>query len=1085
VQARILPSFKHLAGALAENGGLLRSFFTNSASVIGANLDKFAAIAQTPLFKKEFGALIRESTGALDGFLSVGLKLGQAFGGIATAIEPAQHALGQLVEHLATMFAVWAQGAGQSQLQSFFGAMVRSLTVVGSLLAHVGQALGHVFIDAYPASVRLVQGVDRLFQSFDRFVTGHGAGISGVFNGIADSLGAIEHWVEANQTSIGTILSSAFTIARTAATGFEDALKLIAPALSSLLTILAPLASALASVSTALGGLGSLAALGTAVVAVTALRGALVGLRAAMVGIAGAGALAGAGEALAGLLSPTTAIIAALVGAGALWAAFSGGVRNAGAAAQDAANKLNDLRDAVRGLRDAQAGALGATQAHKDAVWAYNDSVRATREAVANLANVEKDEHATAQQLRDAHERVTAAYRARADAATQVKITSSELANADDRAADANHKVAAGARAAASAFAAADAEARHSAQAVETAANAARAGHQAWKIHADAAAQDAQAARVAKAALDAYVASNAAATGPMSAVNQALADLATKLGRIPPKKLTEVAVNIIQHGGTLGDVIAQINAIRSKTVDITANIHNHASTDAAHKARGGFIRGPANAGDTIPIYVTPGEVVLNRSQQAVVGHGRIAAALGGAASHFTAGMGYAKGKKPPPTPKTHHAASISPSRLKSPRYPASVDPDSKLGKALSGVKDALMDVETASQTGSDDDKRYSNLARQYDIEAPNLTQTIPDPGNPGGTIDVRDEQGISARTRQLSDLIGLKNTIISDMDAQRDLMNRAIARLKAALEQLAEAIVTAHENLKEERKKAAELDRNAKTNRSDATSNEDKGRAISDQIATEKQKKKPDQKRIDTLEDQRRGFYNTAHAQRERAQQDEAASQQHSQNAGRLEGRLRELQDTQSDYTQKVGDLSATITHQMPFDRQGLVLDVEELQKQQRDVAATQSQAPSTPGGTGGPSGGPDTVPTPSGGDTSGGVVTGADNSPGLLAQISALKLALAVQGAQLPILGSFRSGALHVPQDGVAMLHAGEKIIRPGVRDSAGSGGDSKLAVELHLKDQLGDFVDARVLKVAGPLIVQMGNQADQRRREGRFSAR
>jgi hypothetical protein len=70
-------------------------------------------------------------------------------------------------------------------------------------------------------------------------------------------------------------------------------------------------------------------------------------------------------------------------------------------------------------------------------------------------------------------------------------------------------------------------------------------------------------------------------------------------------------------------------------------------------------------------------------------------------------------------------------------------------------------------------------------------------------------------------------------------------------------------------------------------------------------------------------------------------------------------------------------------------------------------------------------------------------------------------------------------------MLHAGEKVIRPGVRDSAGSGGDSKLAVELHLKDQLGDFVDARVLKVAGPLIVQMGNQAEQRRREGRFSAR
>jgi hypothetical protein len=57
-----------------------------------------------------------------------------------------------------------------------------------------------------------------------------------------------------------------------------------------------------------------------------------------------------------------------------------------------------------------------------------------------------------------------------------------------------------------------------------------------------------------------------------------------------------------------------------------------------------------------------------------------------------------------------------------------------------------------------------------------------------------------------------------------------------------------------------------------------------------------------------------------------------------------------------------------------------------------------------------------------------------LKAMIGQLRLALGVQNAQLPILGSFQKGTLTVPQQGLYELHGGETVV-PAGRHRGGDG--------------------------------------------------
>jgi len=50
-----------------------------------------------------------------------------------------------------------------------------------------------------------------------------------------------------------------------------------------------------------------------------------------------------------------------------------------------------------------------------------------------------------------------------------------------------------------------------------------------------------------------------------------------------------------------------------------------------------------------------------------------------------------------------------------------------------------------------------------------------------------------------------------------------------------------------------------------------------------------------------------------------------------------------------------------------------------------------------------------------------------LQAEIGQLRLALGVQNVQLPILGAFQKGTIHLPADGLYYGHAGERIIPAG----------------------------------------------------------
>jgi hypothetical protein len=126
-------------------------------------------------------------------------------------------------------------------------------------------------------------------------------------------------------------------------------------------------------------------------------------------------------------------------------------------------------------------------------------------------------------------------------------------------------------------------------------------------------------------------------------------------------------------------------------------------------------------------------------------------------------------------------------------------------------------------------------------------------------------------------------------------------------------------------------------------------------------------------------------------------------------------------------------------------------------------------------------------GDTGSGGLDQSALIEALREEIGRLKLAIGVEAVQLPILGSFQRGALHVPAHGVYELHPGEQVV-PRSRVSgtpAYQAPPQRIEIELVpvASPELGQFVDARVKTPANAdyVSVSVGREASRRRRDGR----
>jgi tetratricopeptide (TPR) repeat protein len=170
------------------------------------------------------------------------------------------------------------------------------------------------------------------------------------------------------------------------------------------------------------------------------------------------------------------------------------------------------------------------------------------------------------------------------------------------------------------------------------------------------------------------------------------------------------------------------------------------------------------------------------------------------------------------------------------------------------------------------------------------------------------------------------------------------------------------------------------------------------------------------------------------------------------------------------------IDHGVDFDHRDVELDILELQQQRKDVLQAIKDAQAAGADTGGSTdtgGGPASTGTP-------GIDQGFVQQ--LLEQLGRYRLALGLQGVQVPVIGSFAKGTLTVPQTGLALVHAGETIT-PANR----AGGDGGSIGDVHVSVVLeGDaaglerFIKVKAVEATPAISSEIGRAADTRRRSG-----
>jgi len=286
-----------------------------------------------------------------------------------------------------------------------------------------------------------------------------------------------------------------------------------------------------------------------------------------------------------------------------------------------------------------------------------------------------------------------------------------------------------------------------------------------------------------------------------------------------------------------------------------------------------------------------------------------------------------------------------------------------------------------------------------------------------------DEDGNeSLNTTDITTRLGEIDNLITARNEMLTLLDSEKTALQDALDALAKAIAKLKKAIREERK-AAKHDR-------------EEASKITKKITAERKKPKPNQKTIDSLTKQA-GNLTTQ--------------------AGKHDDAARGFQEQIDSFVGSQADVRANLNHVLPYDRRDVALDVSTLNAEKDQINAL---SPSTSSGTSS-------------------TATSADTSE-LLRQIALLRQALTIRGAQTAIIGSFQRGALHVPETGPYLLHAGEGVTPAGRGSVVTEAAPSVVYITLSggISEQ---DIDAKIEGATDRVVVKIGSEADRLRREGR----
>lgn len=427
---------------------------------------------------------------------------------------------------------------------------------------------------------------------------------------------------------------------------------------------------------------------------------------------------------------------------------------------------------------------------------------------------------------------------------------------------------------------------------------------------------------------------------------------------------------------------------------------------------------PGATGKAISATVHAGEMVLTPTQQMALGGPRFLSDLFGFSG--ARGPNFAIGGIVGSPGRSPDRPKIRKSK-KSPH--TARRPRTPVQAATAEVKAALADIDKINDTESLLDRSYGQLAREYDISQETFLVDITDPET-GDSYQIVDAQAVAQRVGEIDSLIGERQKMLGLIDQEKILLQKALDRLRNAVRKLVAAI-------KAEREAAAE-----------------------------------------------------AAAQIRAIVAAQARPGQHTMSPAQAKseiGRLRKVQaghlskaegysHTLGDYRSAIGDKLKDVPS-IPLDRRDVELDIQTLNAERVEVVGSKAP-PRQPGlGSGG-----------AGGEGAGGA-GGADTTlvDYLMGQVAQLSLALGIQKAQLPILGAFQRGTLHVPETGLYQLHAGEQVRTAGTPAISTQTADPAI-VYLTLSGGISEQdIDMKIEGATDRVIVKLGTEADRRAREGR----
>jgi TP901 family phage tail tape measure protein len=460
--------------------------------------------------------------------------------------------------------------------------------------------------------------------------------------------------------------------------------------------------------------------------------------------------------------------------------------------------------------------------------------------------------------------------------------------------------------------------------------------------------------------------------------------------------------------------------------------------------------------DSVPAMLTPGEMVLTRAHQdALGGQGALASMFGFTGS---SGPGFATGEIATHGPAT--AAAPKPRTTRPPKAPKQPPKTRKKHKPRGTQPEIINQVEAINDFQElirEQEADYSYLTDTYALDDTSLIVTTTTTDATGQQVDVQtvDTTAVTREAREERALIEAKQKLRALYVTLRNMYAKLIELLNAAVVRLKKAIAAQVEAANDETEKLKHL----RGDLGNATRTQAKDQRELDKLQAKTKPTKADRARIKVLELQVKDDATAVSHAQTKISNAETRRRDHFQ-------RGQTLSTLRSGY---VNDIDTYVAAK--FDAQNDIrranLDVAKMEKDLGDITGT-TVPPSTASST--------TAPAT------------ADQSAliaELTQRLAQANLALGVQAVQIPIIGSFDKGTIYVPQTGLALVHAGERITPANVPAAAASGRDnSPVVVHISVADGmewLSKYIDARVVSGTGRISIEQGRTADRLARERR----